>query len=167
IIPLGGAPSTMSLVAGDFQSDGHTDLAVASIDFSNGHSLTVLQGDGTGNFPTSVVTPIGVCPAAVVAADFNGDGHLDLATADVFVNGIDDNSVFLGNNDGTFADPTSYGFGGPGASTAIVTGDFAHTGRDDLAIAQTSPDQVYVRLSNGDGTFTDPGVNLAHPETPL
>ena len=55
-----------------------------------------------------------------------------------------------------------------GLSTAIVTGDFTGNGRTDLAITRTSPDDVQVRLTNGDGTFSDPSVvDLVRRETPL
>src|SRR5215813_775307 len=45
-------------------------------------------------------------PSAVIAADFNGDGHLDLATPS---SGFDPGlaSVTLGHGDGTFASTSS------------------------------------------------------------
>ena len=95
-------------------------------------------------------------PIAIVAGDFTDNGILDLATADANGNGTDDYSVYLGNGDGTFQAPTPYALGGSGVSTAIATGDFAGNGRTDLAITRTSPDDVQVRLSNGDGTFSEP-----------
>src|SRR5262249_60716736 len=67
-----------------------------------------------------------------------------------------------------FQGPAPDALGGPGASSALVTGDFAGNGRTDLAIARTSPDDVQVRLSNGDGTFSDPAAtDLVRRETPL
>ena len=103
-----------------------------------------------------------------MAGDFNDDGQLDLATADANGNGADDFSVYLGHGDGTFQAPTPSAVGGTGFSTAIATGDFTADGRTDLAIARTSPDDVQVRLSNGDGTFSDPSeTDLVRRETPL
>ena len=58
--------------------------------------------------------------------------------------------------------------GGRGLRPRIVTGDFTGNGRTDLAITRTSPDDVQVQLSNGDGTFSDPSVvDLVRRETPL
>jgi hypothetical protein len=56
----------------------------------------------------------------VVVGDFNGDGHLDLAT--------DDGGVYLGNGDGTFQIPTG-GTGRDGG--AVVLGDFNGDGHLD------------------------------------
>ena len=43
-----------------------------------------------------------------MAGDFNGDGRIDLAVADL---DTDDVSVLLGNGDGTFQPATSYAAG--------------------------------------------------------
>src|SRR5262249_38362848 len=132
--------------------------------------LDVLLGNGDGAFQAPIVLPIGtgVVPASIVAGDFNGDGRLDLATADGNGGGADDYSVYTGNGDGTFQGPSPAALGGPGTSIALVTGDFAGNGRTDLAIARTSPDDVQVRLSNGDGTFSDPAAtDLVRRQTPL
>ncbi|MGQ0591626.1 MAG: FG-GAP-like repeat-containing protein [Gammaproteobacteria bacterium] len=40
---------------------------------------------------------------------------------------------------------------------AIAVGDFDSDGKEDLAIADFAEDRLYVRLGNGDGTFTDAG----------
>ena len=40
---------------------------------------------------------------------------------------------------------------------AIAVGDFDSDGSQDLAIADFAEDRLYVRLGNGDGTFTDAG----------
>jgi FG-GAP-like repeat len=41
---------------------------------------------------------------------------------------------------------------------AAATGDFDSDGRQDLAIADTYGNRVYLRLGNGDGSFSDGGV---------
>ena len=65
-----------SLVSGDFNADGSTDVAAAS-----GDVVAVVPGDGTGNFGQPVQFPVGRTPHKVIAADLNGDGKTDLATA--------------------------------------------------------------------------------------
>jgi hypothetical protein len=86
---------------------------------------------------------------AIVSADFNGDGRLDLATA----NEIDNNvSVLLGNSDGTFQPAlTSATSRWP---ISLVVGDFNKDGKLDLATANAF--DVSVLLGSGDGTFQAP-----------
>src|SRR5579871_5361419 len=58
------------------------------------------------SFNTPKVFLAGGSPWSLVKADFNGDGILDLATA----NGQSGNiSILLGNGDGTFQAPVDYG----------------------------------------------------------
>jgi len=172
-IALGNLASPpLSLVAGNFTSSGYTDIAVATTDYSYsvGDSIELLLGEGNGNFTPQAPISVGfgVYPIALVASHFTSDGKLDLATANSNGNGTDDFSVFLGDGQGGFSAPKLYALGGPAASTAIVTGDFAGNGLTDLAIARTNPDDLVVQLNNGDGTFSSPAVvDLVRRDTPV
>ena len=109
-----------------------------------------------------------MCPVAIVAGDFTSNGVLDLATADS--NGMEPTTTPCTWATATArSSPTSLRARWIGGfSSAMVTGDFAGNGRTDLAITRTSPDDVQVRLSNGDGTFSSPSVvDLVRRETPL
>ena len=59
---------------GDFNKDGHLDAAV-----TNGTSLSILLGTGTGAFQTGTSNPINQASHLQVA-DLNGDGNLDVLT---------------------------------------------------------------------------------------
>ena len=63
--------------------------------------------------------PVGNSPSAIVAADFNNDGVLDLAVTNNSDNTI---SVLLGRPDGTFSPQVAYPTGV--LPVAIVAGDF-------------------------------------------
>src|SRR5207302_8630941 len=69
----------LSVAVGDFNGDGHLDLAVAS-----GGGVSVLLGNGDGSFQTARNFPAGTGPQSVAVGDFDGDGHLDLAVANFF-----------------------------------------------------------------------------------
>ena len=59
--------------------------------------MSVLLGNGDGTFQAHVDYGAVAYPYSVAVGDFNGDGKLDLATANGY--GV---SVLLGNGDGTF-----------------------------------------------------------------
>jgi hypothetical protein len=90
--------SIVSIAMGDFNHDGRLDLAVSDAQAS---SVTVLLGAGNGSFQQawSFPLPMRGIDFHVAAADFNGDGIIDLA-----VTNDDDASyeIMLGNGNGTF-----------------------------------------------------------------
>lgn len=79
-IPVGSQPD--AIIAGDFNNDGKLDLAVAN--YGDG-TITVLLGNGDGTFtqPSGSPYAVGKGPFSLAAADFNGDGKLDLAVANL------------------------------------------------------------------------------------
>ena len=73
-----------NLVTGDFSGDGKLDLAVMNTNpgTNTTGTVSILLGNGDGTFQPAVNYPVGYEPLSIVAADFTGDGHLDLAVAD-------------------------------------------------------------------------------------
>ena len=87
----------------------------------------------SGISPNSSNVPIAV-------ADFNNDGHLDLAS-----NGV----VYLGNGGGTFQSGLPYF--DPTNDLALAVADFSGDGKPDLAVIRGFG--VTFLFGNGDGTF--------------
>src|SRR5712664_1083948 len=142
-----------SVVVGDFNRDGVDDLAVVSrgtryIVLQPG-SVKVLLGNGDGTFRQAGSYQVGIMPRSIALGDFNGDGLLDLVTANSYGTpyGV---SVLLGNGDGTFQ-AHDLGFGT--APSSVAVGDFNGDGKQDLALANRN--NVALLLGNGDGTFQD------------
>ena len=135
------------VTVGDFNSDGKPDLAMpVAIAPPGSSALAVMLGKGDGTFLAAVSANPGPIPtpAAMQAADFNGDGKLDLVTSDSAAV-----SVFLGKGDGTFAAPVSSAIAME--ASGFVLADFNGDGKLDLAFQ--GENRTVVLLGNGDGTF--------------
>ncbi len=162
--------SPASQVTGDFNGDGIPDLALLSATNSVGAAITILFGKGDGTFtagPTTQSTVMSDINYPLVAADFNGDGKIDLAF--LSWSGVPNETltILLGNGDGTFSAPATVPInqaseGGDGVTGWLIAADFNGDGKIDLAAAGDYIEQggVTVLLGNGDGTFNGPGTIL-------
>jgi uncharacterized repeat protein (TIGR01451 family) len=136
-----------SVAVGDFNRDGHQDLAIANAESSN--NVQILLGVPTGLFPVPGTTyTAGEFPASVAVGDFDRDGNLDLAVAN---QGSSNVSVFLGNGDGTFQGAVNFAAGT--APFSVAVGDFDRDGKPDLAVANAVSHDVSILLGDGSGAF--------------
>jgi hypothetical protein len=149
-----------SLTLGDFQKNGKLDI-VASVD---PYYLVILPGNGDGTFgAASLMNTVDAASIdSVVAADFNGDGNLDVAVyydsahppqpQDIATSGV--LSMLLGNGDGTFQSPLTLAGLPESIETraALLPGDFNGDGHLDLAVSS-----AVVLIGNG-GTFLSHSV---------
>jgi len=139
----------------DLDGDGKSDLAVANYDSDD---VSVLWGNGDGTFtPADTTFSVGSAlfesPVAIAIADINGDGKLDIITANEFADTV---TVFLNQGGRTFAAAKESPTGT--SPEAIAVGDFNGDGKFDAATPNSQDDTVTVLLSNGDGTFSIPSV---------
>jgi Bacterial Ig-like domain (group 3)/FG-GAP-like repeat len=146
----------------DVNKDGKPDLVLGG--GGPQAQIAVLLGNGNGTFQPCLVSqfqaggslyanigsPIGV-------ADFNGDGAVDLAAADIQNDVV---YILLGNNSGSFTLKTTL-FNGSGPTT-VFTSDFNGDGHVDILVHGALGADATVYLGNGDGTF-QAGVRYTGP----
>jgi hypothetical protein len=135
----------------DFNGDGKLDiLAVENNSSVYGQGeFAVYPGNGDGTFGPPVTRNL-YSNGIIAAADFNGDGKLDLAFPTTF--GV---VISLGNGDGTFGSSNSV-LSNYLTVRGIVAGDFNNDGKADLVVlanASNANPPIFVLLGNGDGTF--------------
>jgi hypothetical protein len=167
-----GGYFSFSIAVADLNGDGRADLVVTSWCASNVNVANcgdpglvgVLLGNGDGTFqPVGVIGAGGTGTRAAAVADVNGDGKADLLVANCGPFGCGDSNpggdvaVLLGNGDGTFQSPITFG---SGTYFAISAADVDADGKVDIVVsnwtcANNEVGCVGVMLGNGDGTFQD------------
>jgi hypothetical protein len=118
---LTGQGATRSVIA-DVDADGNLDIVTTSTGSTAG---TLLLGIGDGTFSVGQAPNFGMPTDGLAAADFNGDGRLDLAAS-----GDGEVVVLFGVGDGTF--PGSLRLAGLPQSQALIAVDMNRDGRVDL-----------------------------------
>jgi hypothetical protein len=156
-----------SVVKGDFNGDGRTDLALTGA--TTWRFVPVALSNGDGSFEvkhTDEDNPdharfamwAAVPGAQILTGDFDGDGRTDLALTGA--SSWKSVPVALSNGDGTFK--VTYGESPDFASWAsepgvrVITGDFNKDRRTDVLLTPgpgTKWTGTAVALSKGDGTF--------------
>ena len=151
----------VSLVVGDFTGNGRNDLAVLN---QGTHSFSILVADGAGGFAspqvglttsTSDGLSINNRPVAIVAGDFNRDGHTDLA---VLMEDTGQLWIDSGNGDGTFRHTFSIPVGADATGLTVVPG--GGNGLLNLLVGNGFGD-VLTLVGKGDGTFQIQGSRVS------
>jgi hypothetical protein len=146
--PIAVGTNPHALTIGDFNGDGRQDLAVANFSSSN---VTLLFGDGSGDFATkgSPIT-VGANPLDIKAGYFNNDSFEDLVTANAGSNSV---TVLLGTGLGGFTPAAGDPFAVGTNPIAIAIADFNGDGVEDIAVVNTSNNDVTVLIGDGSGAF--------------
>jgi hypothetical protein len=153
------------LVAVDLDANGATDLAVANEgEAAEGNALSLLFGDGQGGFSHTAM-PAGRFASDVAAADFDGDGHVDLA---VGAWGSNDVTVCLGRGDGRFTSTARFTYADGHGIYRVLAADLDRDGKADMAWNDLRRSGLYLLYNDGAGAFprtrsllTDAGVRHA------
>lgn len=142
--PAGRAPYPHAVA--DVNGDGRPDVATPDV---NGHTVTVLLGDGLGALSPAPGSPlrVGERPYFVAAADVNADGALDLVVSHDDSDAV---SILVNDGRGGFAAPRRVAAGGRAWKVRVA--DFDGDGRNDLAMG-VHPSSVSVLSGDGRGGF--------------
>jgi hypothetical protein len=149
-------PNPYDVIIGDFNGDGWGDIVTANWE---GKSLSfLLSNAGQGFLPRRDYLLPSAKPISLAMADFNSDGHLDLAiSTSQFWSGnfllYGTISVLLGNGDGSFQPRIMLENDAGGFS--IAAADIDSDGILDL-VCVTTNSGVDVRRGLGDGHFESP-----------
>jgi FG-GAP-like repeat/Bacterial Ig domain len=160
-IPSNGGPN--GLATGDFNNDGKVDVAVA---IAGTNQVLVYLGNGDGTLQTPKTSTIAFTSGEIFgissasAADFNGDGKLDLAAN---ASSTSSAAMFILQGDGTGGFVATPHVALTGNAQQTVVGDFDSDGKADLATTIETPDAagnlasttVHVLYGNGAFGFTD------------
>jgi hypothetical protein len=128
-----------SVATGDFNGDGIPDFALAYLGKNQTQvwlgKAGALSFSMLGEIPVYIFNlggiPVGSSPEFVATGDFNGDGKLDLVTANSDSNNV---TMLLGDGTGGFIPAPGSPLPAGNAPFCVVVADFNGDGRADLAI---------------------------------
>jgi hypothetical protein len=107
-----------------------------------------MLGNGNGTFGAATALAAGSAPLGLVTGDFNGDGKIDLASANSNSGNV---SIFLGTGTGAFGTATNFTAGS--IPYMLAKGDFNGDGKLDLVVSNVGSNTVSVLLGTGTGSF--------------
>jgi hypothetical protein len=162
--PPGSTLFPSGAVTGDLNGDGNVDLALTN--FEGDPSLVIYLADNSGALHASAeydAADVGLGnPRGIVAADFDGDGKLDLA-ATTNQGSVDEVRVLKGNGTGGFVWSLGMSLGGVNAPLHLLTRDVNGDGKLDLVVAAWDSSilsgatlEFVVLLGFGTGIFSVP-----------
>ncbi|WP_165075305.1 FG-GAP repeat domain-containing protein [Paludisphaera rhizosphaerae] len=155
-LPSADLATIETVAAADFNGDGVVDLAVT---FANRRqslesTIGILLGEGDGTFGTPSLFLAGSAPRALTMGDFNGDGVLDIATANAGSSPTDDFlksvGVLIGDGRGGFTRRSVLPLSS--IPIAVTAADLNGSGKLDLSVLD-SDGRLTVLYGKGNGDF--------------
>jgi len=148
---------------GDYDNDGYVDLYITNLGGQN-NFLYKNNGDGSFTSVTNSETVIhGGSSVSAVWADFDNDGFIDLFVTN---SGVELNSLFMNNGDGTFRSITGQTIVTDAAdSRGCAAVDYDNDGDIDIFVANAADGENDVLYQNdGGANFTGVYSGPVHDE---
>ena len=171
-------PGSSSYVVADFNNDGIPDIALDSPE-----GIAILFGNPDGTLQTSLAFSANQPALSGALGNFTNSGNLDA----LVTTSATQAQLLLGQGDGTFGPPTPATPPTASAITtlpptlalptqpnltlsSVITADLDSDGNPDIIATfdnstadhahpdPTTPNQIYIWYSNGDGTYTTPTI---------
>jgi len=137
--PVGNSP--LDVAVSDLNNDGKKDLVVVN---ESSHSISIFLNNGIG-FVLKAIQNVNSNPFLLTTGDINNDQFPDVVLA--YQNPGSGASLLLGNGDGTFASPLS--FGTPfTAYQGLLIDDFTLDGFSDIGVITESLFQIFPGTGN-------------------
>jgi hypothetical protein len=146
-------PGPNDIAIADFDHDGNPDVVIANTETPY---LTILLGDGKGGFKPSPHSPFATQSHphthGVAAADFNGDGKIDVVTDSWGNNQI---ILLLGDGRGNLMVPGELFNVGKRPYQRLRSADFNKDGKPDVVTTNLDGNNVTILLGDGRGGFQE------------
>jgi hypothetical protein len=144
--------NTISLELIDFDGDGDLDLLTGD-DLYNGFDISWFRNNGFGEFSQQTIIASDIRPAIARAADFDGDGELDVVASSTFDDVI---HIYFNEGNENFGEATLL-FEASGLNPGFVLPyDFDEDGDMDLLVGADYFPRLFWFRNTGSGAFDAP-----------
>ena len=145
----------------DVNGDSKPDLVCVNNNIQNGSpALTLFTNNGSGIFSSNATLTVGDQPLFVTAVDINGDGYVDLVSANY---GAKTLTVLTNNGSGVFGLNATLNLGR--RPYCVAAASINNNGKLDLISADQDTSTLTVLTNNGSGIFGSNATLVAgyHP----
>ncbi len=146
----------------DVDEDGDKDLVTACYTLEMVW-LSLNNGNATFQAPSNLVSNVnGHHSTLALAADFDGDGHVDIAASDDYPNVM---MILPNDGAGNFSQLFSYPVGDGPVNAEVL--DFDLDGDPDIVTCNHRGDDISILFNRGDGTFEPAYSHTLAPNKPM